>query len=195
MYRDEPKIIVHPIPDDESEIGFINKFVYQNEIKNILRIGFDILHWRAVKAVSTGNPSGESVTFDRFFYEQAGIPYDVRWSNFHIVRDPERENAVIEALNPDGEPFIFVHDDPDRGFTLPITHDKKVIRNDKRFDLFDYIGLFERADEIHCMESSFRPLIEHAVNSSRQQLYLHLDVRKYSEFLISGARKPWIRVA
>jgi hypothetical protein len=99
-----------------------------------------------------------------FFYEQIQIPYSVRYNSFHVERDPEEEERVFNKLNPDNEPYIFIHEDAARGFLLDrdyfIDKDLKVIENDVTENIFHFTKILEEAQEIHCMESSFKTLID-----------------------------------
>jgi len=77
-------------------------------------------------------------------------------------RDLEKEDEVCKTLNPDGEKYIFVLDDPKRGYTIDmskITSEYKVIRNDYQFKMFDYIKLLENAEEIHMMQTGFLDMV------------------------------------
>jgi hypothetical protein len=71
----------------------------------------------------------------------------------------------------------------------------KIIRNDPSIDIFDMCGVLESASEIHCMESSFRCLIEGLPNVTCP-LYLHKRVRFEGQAFpaLSIGRKNWIEV-
>jgi hypothetical protein len=99
-----------------------------------------------------------------FFYEQVQIPHKVRYDYFYVERDLEEEQRVFNKLNPDNEPYIFIHEDAARGFLLDRDHfidsDLKVIENDVTENIFHFTKILEEAQEIHCMESSFKTLID-----------------------------------
>jgi hypothetical protein len=186
MFDDDSRIHVLSIPSNQNEIDYVNAFVSQNHIMNFMRCGFG--------AVDNLQLMGVAKDFDEALYLSAGIPYEKRWSEFRIRRDPVEEGRVYRKLNPTGEAFMFVHDDPSRGisFTPSNPNGLKIIKNDPTEDIFDMCLLLEKATEIHCMESSFRCLIEHLpmVNCP---LFLHTGVRTdgHGESIVSGVRKKW----
>ncbi len=108
----------------------------------------------------------DGVRFDENFYIQAQIPFEYRWENFLVVRDQRREEALFARLGCGNEPYIFLHEDPARGFLidkskLPGTH--HVVRplpNPNEFSLFEYRLVLENAVEIHVIESAFAAFIE-----------------------------------
>ena len=60
-----------------------------------------------------------------------------------------------------------MHDDPSRGFNIDLklnNKNLKIIKNDIRYNIFDYILLLKNAEEIHLMPSSFYCLIESIKN-------------------------------
>ena len=181
MYDDEPRIHLVSVPTGVDEYSFVDAHVYSNGGK-LLRVGFDQLQ------------KSPSMNFDQVFYIYAGVPYSHRWDRFFIRRDPNEEERVLRKLNPTGEPYVFVHDDPSRGFSFtPLNPNGfRVIRNDVSEDIFSMIGVLENASEIHCMESSFRCLIEHLPNVNCP-LFLHTNVRTdwHGETIVSGNRKNW----
>jgi hypothetical protein len=186
MFDDDSRIHVISIPSDKDEIDYINEFVSQNHIMNFVRCGFG--------AVDNLRLMGVAKDFDEALYLSVGVPYEKRWSEFRIRRDPVEEGRVYRKLNPTKEPFMFVHDDPSRGisFTPSNPNGLKIIKNDPTEDIFDMCLLLEKATEIHCMESSFRCLIEH-LPMVKCPLFLHTGVRTdgHGESIVSGVRKKW----
>lgn len=188
MFDDDSRIVVVVIPSDANEVLYVNSVVEQYKICDFIRCGFGI----GYNLESMGLVSN----FDEGFYACAGIPFENRWTHFRLRRNLESEQEVFKRLNPTGQPFAFVHDDPLRGFVLNpnISKDLAVIKNDPSIDMFDMITLLENASEIHCMESSFRCLIEH-FDTIRCPLYLHTSVRADANgnFLLATSKKNWIR--
>ena len=171
MFADEPRIQLISIPSDANEIAFVNAIIHQYGIVDFVRCGFSMgENLKKMGVVSN---------FDQAFYACAGIPYEKRWSAFKITRDSKNEASVYVKLNPSGSPYMFVHDDPSRGFVLDVLNPLglKVIKNDPTIDMFDMMGVLEGATEIHCMESSFSNLIEYMPNIVCP-LYLHKSIRK-----------------
>lgn len=189
MFDDESRIHLIPIPPeacvtDVSNLQFVDSYMGSHE-GNLLRLGFGQMS------------KAPQLNFDEVFYIFAGVPFDNRWTRFSIRRDFVEEWRVLSKLNPTGEPYMFVHDDPSRGFSFdpPNSSGLKIIRNDPTEDIFSMIGVLENASEIHCMESSFRCLIE-SIPSVNCPLYLHKMVRFANQPnpALSLGRKPWVEV-
>lgn len=108
-----------------------------------------------------------------YFYEQLHFPLACKYECYFYERDAKEEQRVYDKLNPSNEPYIFVHDDPRRGFEInsSYTTGKKIIRNDMTENIMDFGLVIENATEIHCMESSFKSLVEHT--PTRGTLYYH----------------------
>jgi hypothetical protein len=166
MYRDLPSLQLIQInkPTDADYLG-----------TDVMRIGFDKLP----------KYFGQ-MSFDRAFYDIAKLDFNIRFDKFGFERDYDREQQLIKELNPEGEPFIFIHDAPDKGFNIRTPDTKyKIIRNDLRFLIFDYIGLIEAAEEVHFMQSSFKELIC-SYRLLKPRLYQHNYVRQYNQWLNSS---------
>ena len=168
---------------------YVNSVVEQHGISNFIRCGFDL----GYNLENLGLVSN----FDEGFYACAGIPFAHRWTHFHLRRNFESEQKALNHLNPTRQPFAFVHDDPSRGFILnpDIPTELTVIKNDPTINIFDMISVLETASEIHCMESSFRCLIEH-IDTIVCPLYLHTSARperRMGKFVLSSSKKNWIR--
>lgn len=124
------------------------------------------------------------------FYDQVEIPYNVRKDFFHVERDLKEEERVFSKLNPANEPFLFLHDDKERGFNLNRDHilnkDLRIIENDVTENIFYFIKILQEAEEIHCMESSFKTLID--LYCEQDNLFFH-DFRGHP--LGSKSNKNW----
>lgn len=168
MFRDDPNIIIKPFETDE----LVSEHIQKNNISNsTLKVGFDNL-W-------IGNPK----TFDIGFYNNANIPFECRFSHFKFLRNSEKEKEIIDTLNPNNDPFIFLHEDKKRGFLLDrnkIRKDLKIIENDLRFNIFDMLGLIEMSDEVHLMQSSIKDLINSFI-IDKPTINYHTYVRNYPE--------------
>lgn len=156
MYRDTDCIEVIKIDKDLNESEQVATFLRtrENPVPS-LRIGFE------------NYPSGREIEDNKncweYFYEEVNIPPEVRTSYFYVERDEEAEAKLLEELNPEGKPYIFVHDDPERGMVLTRLDPRggiHVIRNDNSKNIFHFLKILEDAEEIHCMESSFKSLID-----------------------------------
>lgn len=191
MFDDDPRIEIISIPNNQTvnlqkEMSYVNEFIKKNKITNFMRCGFDDLG-------KFGNPK----IFDQVFYLSANIPYENRWSEFKLRRDPIAEKKVLNKLNPTGDKYIFVHDDPNRGieFNPKNPNNFKIIKNEPSENIFDMIMFLENAEEIHCMESSFRCLIDQ-LQDIICPLYFYTGVRPegHGSKIFSGSKKKWIKV-
>lgn len=180
MYRDLDKLQVIGVESDSQADNYIKS----NNL-DCLKIGF-------------GDLSGvmPELPFDRAFYKLAGLDFSVRFDEFYFQRDLKKEKEVLDILNPTSDKYIFVHDDASRGFSIDmnrVTKNYKIIMNDKRFNVFDYITLIENAEEIHFMQSSFKELMC-SYNLEKPILYQHNYVRKYDESMNSSGLNPFIEI-
>lgn len=105
-------------------------------------------------------------SLDQTIYAQAGVPHQIRWSDFNYARNIMREKQLFAELGCERGQYIFVHDDPKRNLSIDaklLPKNLSVIRPKtglKGFSFFDYIYIIENAAEVHCIESSFAALIE-----------------------------------
>ena len=167
MYRDEDKIEVIKIDKDLNEDNQVRMFLEGKEDSlSYLRVGCE--------NYSTGREIIDNKNCWEYFYEQVQIPYNVRTDYFYVERDDQQELNLLDALNPDKKPYIFVHDDPERGYRVDASKlppDIHVIRNDNTKNIFHFTKVLENAEEIHCMESSFKSLID--IYAKTPDLYYH----------------------
>lgn len=113
---------------------------------DVLRIGFEncnVLKW------------------EQSFYKQMNIDYAERYTNFYIQRDFQAEKQLEERLNLPNE-FAFCNTSYSGGEIsidiqsfLPKIHLSKITDN-----IFDWIGVLEKATEIHIIDSSIFHLIK-----------------------------------
>ncbi len=176
MYRDLKDIEIISFDDKFDADIQCKKYVHQNDLyRDLIKIGFEKMN------------STLSESFDKDFYRIADVPFSVRFEEFYIKRNVKKEKEVLDTLNPNNEKFIFVHDDPDRGFEIDLSKVStkyKIIKNDKNFLVFNYIKLLEKAEEIHFMQSSFKELIC-SYNLKKPKLYQHNYVRQYDSYMNS----------
>lgn len=170
MYRDTEDIEVVEI-SKEDEYGDVKRVVAENDGQLII-VGHQFYPGKRAELEQDKNCW-------EFFYEQLQMPYDIRYTHFYVQRDEEEEQRVFNKLNPDNEPYIFIHEDADRGFTLDRKHfldnSLKVIENDVTENIFHFTKILENAQEIHCMESSFKTLID--LYCQQDNIFYH-DIRE-----------------
>lgn len=186
MYRDEERINVICVQDaNDARERFNDQYDH-------LIVGFE-------------NLKIESCHFDEAAYNCVGVDFSLRWSHFHYVRDKDSEQECLDSFKLSGDDYVIVHEDPIRNFIIDRTllpQDKKVIylkplKNNKGnyCRIFDYLLLLERASEIHCIDSSFRCLIESFDVFQNSKLYFHDYARDNSEEYNITEAKSWKRLS
>ena len=185
MYRDNEKIEVISVDKENEEAG-VKEFLKDKNGDQFLKVGHEHYH-------SLPQELKDSKNCWELFYELLDLPLDLRYQLFYVEREIEAENQLFDKLT-NGEPYIFMHDDPSRGFTMDRSHflDKnlKVVENDSSQNIFHFIKIIEEAQEIHCMESSFKTLID--IYATQENLFFH-DYRNHP--LGSQSNKNWKVVA
>lgn len=188
MYRDQPKIELVTVEDDW-EVPFKRR-------KNLefVKIGFE-------------NLDTSHTNFDENFYRQLGLDFRLRWDNFYVERAYEPEYQLLRQLNPDGRPYAFLHDDPSRGLLADCTRIGKTLKiisvgglffNGKlkaafdKYNLFHWVSVLEHAQEIHCMDSSFKCLVESLAVLRNKRLFYHQYIRGSGPRAVSTMRQNWI---
>jgi hypothetical protein len=171
MYRDLPNLHTVGLGSDIE----VDEYISTNNLFNdLIKIGFD--KSRALQNMVE--------TFDEGFYLAENLPFSIRFDEYYVQRDMDKEMELYKTLNPNDDDFIFVHEDPDRGMFLDksrIRQDLKIIGNDKRFLIFDYIYLLSKAKEVHVMQSSVKDMIN-SYSFPDTKFYLHNYVRNYDSY-------------
>lgn len=145
MYRDVSNLKLLS-SDDDFVLGFLKS---QSDSDKII-IGFKTI--------------GE-YSWDEFFYVQHNVDFRERWLSFKVERDLNREMTLFQELNPSNDEYILIHNSGSDG-TDRINYDiinpeiKKIFVENKTNNIFDYLGLAEKAKEIHCVDSSFKHLVD-----------------------------------
>ena len=151
MYRDLDRLTPVAIPAVNEELE-VHNVCQQHQGANVISIGFGAFHALMQQFPDSG--------CDELFYKQLEMPYEYRWDKHYFERDINEEGLAFDKINPTKEPYIFVHDDPLRGFNLNVNSSYKIIRNDPTIGIFHLFKILSEAEEIHIMESSIRCLIE-----------------------------------
>ncbi|HYM23801.1 MAG TPA: hypothetical protein VEU08_11340 [Vicinamibacterales bacterium] len=117
--------------------------------------------------------------FDASFYEQVGIPFDVRYSRFSLPEVIPSEHTLYDRLAP-REPYGLMHRENSLGvFTLRVGSTLPMVDVRRRTDPYGNLLAFRRlicdADEIHCINSSVIHLVDGLATKGR--LFYHA-VRK-----------------
>jgi hypothetical protein len=171
MYRDLPNLYTIGLGSDIE----VDEYILKNNLSNqLIKIGFD--KSRALQH--------QVETFDEGFYLAENLPFSIRFDEYFVERNMDKEMELYKTLNPTDEDFIFVHEDPERGMFLDksrIRQDLKIIGNDKKFLIFDYIYLLSKAKEVHVMQSSLKDMIN-SYSFPNTKCILHNYVRNYDSY-------------
>lgn len=110
-------------------------------------------------------------------YRNFGIPYRYRWDLCPVAEACKG----VEQLEVPSEPYIFIHDDPARGFVIDRARlpEMPVYRTDsvRNESILSFKNVIENAAEVHVWDSSFFHLTE-ALNP-KGKLYYHRYVSTY----------------
>lgn len=114
--------------------------------------------------------------WDQVMYEQAGIPFEKRWTDWKVERDLSRE-----FISPP-QPYAFIHDDWDRGFrinpmNLPSDLGFVHAAHRKTDNIFYYVRLIENATEIHVIDSCFAILADSLPDLKAKRKVVHIYAR------------------
>jgi hypothetical protein len=132
--------------------------------------------------------------FDEIFYKQFNFPFNNRWDAFVVKRNKNRELQLFKQYNVEENSYIFLHDKPPykinqsglktNTVVMPITG----LTN----NIFDYCYLIENASEIHCIDSSFKNLVD-SLNINGKPLYYHLNRHPHESGLLyySSNKHNW----
>lgn len=177
MYRDNSNISLIPVSSDNQA----NQICINNN--DLLRIGFAV-----------GGNSYPNKLWDETFYLNVNLPFDYSWSKFYYTRDIHKENKTYEDLVKQ-EDYIFVHNidsyGVDRINWQIIPNNYQVIISDKSIGFFYYGKIIEKAKEIHCIDSSFKHLIDRIPTTGK--LFFH-KLNNPKLFDSHNTKKEWIIV-
>jgi hypothetical protein len=155
MFADQSRIRIYPVPN----------LYWQNYFHHLEAVFKE--NYTIVKLGSFGDNFMEnlSLRLDASFYQQANIDLENRWKRFYFPREIEKEQTLLAKLTTPGTPYIFLHEDTSRDFTIDrnlILRDLPIVTPDSEssFLLTNYAAVIENASEVHCIESSFSALVE-----------------------------------
>jgi len=126
----------------------------------------DVLYvgWGKLTEAINKDPSISAI---KFFYNQVGVPLNLLWDNFYFERDVRKEKEIYyDRIGlKDDEEYIFLHDDPVRGFVINRKHispDIKIIHLVELEDIsiLDTLYLVEKSKEVHVSNTGLLPFIE-----------------------------------
>lgn len=176
MFKDLKNLKMVPIDGDHNVLEFVSD--------NIISIGHN-------KLGLIMNQYG--CLWDEAFYKQMNINFTERWNSFFYERDFKSEKKTYENLNPNDEDFVLIHNtdssNTDRIDYSKVSEKYKKIFIEKSNTIFDYGLLIAKAKEIHCVDSSFKHLVDSI--PSMGKLFYHKNY-KLKISLEHNHKKNWI---
>lgn len=150
LYSQNKKIELFKI-EHETEVKDIHNFSKKNNLK-ILKIGF----------------KKRKPPFNKSFYDQLQLPYEISINEFKYKRDVQKENKLFEHLKKIynvSDDYQLVHNQSSYGkVNLKLNSNLSVIFVEKETDIFKnifyYTKVIQSAKEIHCLDSSILHLVE-----------------------------------
>jgi len=136
-------------------------------------------------------------SFAKFFYDQAGVPLSILWDNFYFKRNIKKEKEIYKRLGLENEDYIFLHDDPVRGFVINrkyINPGIKVIHlvDLEDISILDTLYLVEKSKEVHCYTTGLVSFIDQ-MNIKHDNLNMHKYLRplEYDQPILRLTWKIW----
>ncbi len=121
------------------------------------------------------------------YYLHAGVDPSVRWTHNPL---PDAAKFIEQVAIPNGD-YIFIHDDPARGFNIKLDYFKapyiRPDRGDEHLSILRYADALINAREIHVIDSSFFHLAESL--PIKGKVFLHFYARPES-VIYKGYRHP-----
>ena len=131
-----------------------------------------------------------------YFYEQMNVPLNLLWDNFYFPRDSKKEEEVYYDMLglKDNEEYVFVHEDPSRGFNINAKFDIRTIRpiDNQDVSVLDMLYVVEKSKEVHSFSSGIVPFIDQ-MNINHNNLNLHSYIRPlaYDQPILKLNWKTW----
>lgn len=163
LYQDTPNVCFIPVEDDPLADDVVRRLRARG--MPVFELGF---------YGDGGEKAFLKEEWERDQYRQAGFDPELRW-DFACPRDRE-----IELKGPKGE-WIFVHDDPRRGYRIDpakLPEGVEVVRPEGLGNFFQYWGLLEGAKEIHVIDSCFLCFTELAGKAWKGKKVWHRYARR-----------------
>jgi len=181
MFSDNENIHVMPFSGDNDTDIYC---------KHIAAAGIKVI-WNGHLGPSKKAWEESNSNFDRKFYEQAEVDFNLRWDGFKIPENSFDWKKLFHLRFPDIEPadYIFLHN---TSSTEVRQINEKYLQHDLIFvpdieftdNIFDYVGLLENAKEVHCINSSFICLADSL--NLRGELHYHFlpkDIYSYPSLI------------
>lgn len=142
--------------------------------------------------IKVGFGACPGVRFDIAFYQQLGFTIQDKYDYFKINRNLDKERELIAKACPEGE-YIFVQDVSSVGkFNLKVPENLKIVKPDPSLghSAVDYLGVIEKAKQVHLLHSSFLTLTDLALD--RDELYFHRVKAGSDDELNPNLQRKWV---
>ena len=180
MYNDLKNVFLEPVANDKEAVNKERRYAQSGY--EILRLGESLvdINWPIfLRKIRRKILKSRYHWQDRFYLDAKMNPED-QYTKFYLPRNLQREHQLFEKLGiADNEAFIFIHDDSIRGYNMKLINPAlRIIRATPNLteNALDFLGIIEKAVEVHCIDSSFLCLIDH-IGIRKDNLYYHINVR------------------
>lgn len=176
IYSDLPCVILLPVDGD-------------SDVYSLPEVALSTFHFKV--GFERTVPKG----WDRSFYSQLNIPFHYRYSFSNIVRNGIYEMALVDKLinnlHEINQPFILVANGSSNGnYKLNIESSlPQVFVQPISNSIVDWVGVIERAEEVHVIDSSFFHLCQ-SFYTILPKCYYHL-VRETHDILTCDVLPCW----
>jgi hypothetical protein len=180
MYKDNKKINITCLPQEEYDPNFIIKKYSKYD-------GFiNASMYSQTKVINCEN-------WDEIFYQLTNVPFQNSWNKFYYTRNMDHENELFNKLNPNNKKIAIIHprasDNVNRIDYSKIHKDLVQIEIDKQYSFFDYGLLIEKAEEVHCVNSSFLHFADRIQTNGKLFFHKNYKIRGLDNFSL---KKEWL---
>jgi hypothetical protein len=139
MYSDDSRIVCLPVRTDNDVFSLPEN----SHTNGFIRAGFE---------------KATNFEWDVSFYKSVNLPWEIRWSKFSCNRNRESEKVLESFLKiSKGDKFVLVHDQGSfEQYPIEVATDLRIVKvMPYTRSMLDWCGLAEKAEEVHCTDSSF----------------------------------------
>lgn len=134
--------------------------------------------------------------FDKIKYNNCDVDIHYKWKNFKYTRNIVKETELKNKYKIDfTKPYAFVHlSSSIKKHFLYNLPEMQIIEPNRNFtnNIFDYLGIIENANQVHCIDSSYLNLVD--LTGLNKKLYFHKYARTISnQELRLNERNPILR--
>lgn len=126
--------------------------------------------------------------YDWYFYECVKIPFQYRYEKFIPPNILDRQQAFYEKYAPKNK-YVLIHNSSSHGvhphMKVETDYEKIYVNNIWTNNIFDWVYLAQKAEEVHCVPSSFYCLMDSY--PAKNKLFFHYvkawaDITPNNEF-------------